>query len=427
MRTKLDSQNIDNLIENDVSFENYIDYKQGHFGNYKDEFGDIYSFLNKKNPQFVEEPNPVMKSFLDSNNENMKKIKSSSTGKQLESYIASKKMMYMYEDILDKTIDKVQEKNSEFNNSDDKEGLLKDFLEQNKTRFSMMINQQAKDVQEQVQDDISCLSVLGCGKDLSEHDTESIDNEKVLQFLQLMKRNDMIKKIIEMAGKFINTAKHEVSHRTTGNEEIIGIEFGNDLSRVLPSELAMMCNPDLKKLFLMKYVKGELQQYEKESDECKTLGDIVVVLDESGSMNIDDNIVKAKSLLFGLYEMCKSDDRNLNVIRFGGRDQIIIHKNVTMEIIIDIISEFKSYGSTSFETPIEIALEMVGKESDIIFITDGYAPISDELKESIVNAKENIELKFITMIFGYYDNPELKDISSSYNTTWSLFTKNAIR
>lgn len=426
MRTKRENEFIENQIEQDTQYANWVDYRESHFGNYREEFGDIYTYMNKKHPQFTDTPNALMKTFLESKKEDIEKIKSSTTGKSMQSYMSSKRLMYLYEDVLEKTLKDCKKKDPDFNNKTQEEQLqsMNDIVTKSPLKVKIMVNQKLEEVKEEIEEELNTLQVIGYGGNAGKE--ESIDRERALQFLHMLKKDSMVKKIMEQAGKFINTAKHKIMTRCKGNEDVIGVELGDDLQRILPTEIAQLALPEFEFLQTLKFVQKEMPQYEKESGESKTIGDIVVVLDESGSMRIDDNIVKAKALLFGIMEQSKHDNRKVQLIGFGGKHEHYLVKDLTMDKLLDVISVFKSYGDTDFEYPLNTAIEMCGNHSDIIFITDGYAPISGKLIADVEAAKENLNVKIITMQFGNVCNEDLEKISSSFNTTWSLFTDKAL-
>ena len=426
MRTMRENEFIENQIEQDTQYANWVDYRSSHFGNYREEFGDIYTYMNKKHPQFTDTPNALMKTFLESKKDDMDKIKSSTIGKSMQSYMASKRMMYLYEDVLEKTLEDCKKKDPEFNNKSDEEQLqsMNELVTKSPLKVKIRVNQKLEEVKDEIEEEINTLQVIGYGGNAGKE--ESIDREKALQFLQLMKKDNMVKKIMQQAGKFINTAKHKIMSRCRGNEDVIGIELGDDISRILPTEIAQLALPEFEFLQTLKFVQKEMPQYEKESSESKTVGDIVVCLDESGSMRLDDNITKAKAMLFGIMELAKHDKRKVQLIGFGGKTEHYLVKDLTMEKLLDVITKFQNYGDTCFEYPLNTAVELCGKHSDIIFITDGYAPISDKLITDIKAAKDNLNVKIITMQFGCMCNKDLELISSSFNTTWSLFTDKAL-
>ena len=113
-------------------------------------------------------------------------------------------------------------------------------------------------------------------------------------------------------------------------EEIDRVEQGDNIPRALPSELALLGEPDTESLFYKRYAVKELQQLSSpgrdklaKSDEDKnkprlTKGPIVVAIDTSGSMS--GNPIKiAFSLLLQLLRMAKKEGRKCFLISFSVR------------------------------------------------------------------------------------------------------------
>ena len=108
------------------------------------------------------------------------------------------------------------------------------------------------------------------------------------------------------------------------------MEQGDNIPRALPSELALLGEPDTESLFYKRYAVKELQQLSSpgrdklaKSDEDKnkprlTKGPIVVAIDTSGSMS--GNPIKiAFSLLLQLLRMAKKEGRKCFLISFSVR------------------------------------------------------------------------------------------------------------
>lgn len=416
-RNSYDEQQIKTQIKNDTSFNPSVN---------QDKFGDIYSYLYKNKPEFTENPNATMKAFLQAKDHGVENIKSNATGKEFSSYVAAKNLMKVYDHLNGKLEDDCRKKDPDFDSKSDEEQekALNELVTKQPLNVKIRINQKIEEAKKDTEEQVEAARCIGFTGKAGEE--QQVSRDSVMNMLNMMKRNDMVRKILLQAGKMINTAKHNIHSRCTGNEEIIGIEYGDDIPRVLPAELALFGNEQTKKLQSLRYLKKELAQFEKESEQSKTMGDIVVVLDESGSMSTDDNIVKAKAMLFGIMELAKHDNRKVHLIGFGGEYEGYEIKDLNMEVLLEqVVFNFRNYGRTNFEVPLRKAMNLCGKDSDIVFITDGYAPISNALIDEVNTAREN-GLKVITMQFGGICNEDLQKISSSFNTTWSLFVDKAL-
>lgn len=67
-------------------------------------------------------------------------------------------------------------------------------------------------------------------------------------------------------------------------EEVVDVETGNDLTRLLPSEIMNLMDPDLEILELSRIVDGTALQYRLEGHEPQGRGPMIYIRDVSGSM-----------------------------------------------------------------------------------------------------------------------------------------------
>lgn len=190
--------------------------------------------------------------------------------------------------------------------------------------------------------------------------------------------------IAEKAGRFQRLALHKRETRTKhGVDEIVDIECGSNLGKVLPSELALLADDVTEDYFIKKLAEGQLLQYKMEGAEKAGKGPIVVCLDNSGSMQ-GDKETWAKAFALGLLQIAKKEGRDFAVINFSGRGSCRVHLN----IIGPALEEFLG-GGTDFEEPIEQAIKVISgddyynmttkafEKADIVLVTDGECSVSD--------------------------------------------------
>ena len=93
------------------------------------------------------------------------------------------------------------------------------------------------------------------------HPGISHDTHKILDFLSILGKVNVE-----------NNVKKNVSmKKPVYTNELLGINYGSDLTKLLPSELINLKNPYLKKLFYVKYIQEGLLNYSvfsKELDDC---------------------------------------------------------------------------------------------------------------------------------------------------------------
>ncbi len=99
-------------------------------------------------------------------------------------------------------------------------------------------------------------------------------------------RNDPgLRRISELAGRFRRVAASKQRRKVThGLDDVVGVEPGGDVGRLLPSELARLAVPELELDTLRRIVERQALCREHHAVEPVGKGPILVVCDESGSM-----------------------------------------------------------------------------------------------------------------------------------------------
>lgn len=172
-------------------------------------------------------------------------------------------------------------------------------------------------------------------------------------------------------------------------EEIIGLKLGKDLEYVIPSELALMADPETAILFDLKYLESKLVCFElqgtafqDEQQEITTeieikednkLGPMILCVDTSGSMSgIPENIAKAMSLYLG--NKAKAEQRKCFVINFStGIETFEISATKGIADLVSFLSK-SFHGGTDAAPALRYALSLCQSENyekaDILMISD---------------------------------------------------------
>ena len=259
-------------------------------------------------------------------------------------------------------------------------------------------------------------------------------NSKFIHLLKLYESDKKLKKIIDKIGRTKEKEEkrmQKVEETLTENKMILnergkeyvhGITLGDDIMRVLPTELGYLSSVDTEDIFYLKYVEKKLLCYElagneteekerkveketEEKEKKEEKGAIVAMLDTSGSMSFA--LRKSRAILLQAFKIAKKDKRDMKVLLFGSYGQIkeyTVDTNYNVNKFINFISQGFN-GGTDFETPFNRAIDIVTQQSkytfaDIFMITDGECSISENLKMKIKNAQKKMNLKVYTVIFG---------------------------
>lgn len=196
-------------------------------------------------------------------------------------------------------------------------------------------------------------------------------------------------------------------------DEVYRITMGDDLSRVLPSEMVKLHHPLLKKDFLRKYVEKELPQYDLRGKEKVGRGEIIACLDNSGSM-MGDKEMWGKAVAICALHLSRKQKRGFYGIHFGSAREIMTfdfgtEEEFTPQKVIDY-AEFFFNGGTDFMRPLSLALDRLKDEhartgklkGDIMFITDGICSVSDSWLKAFKEEQERLEFKVWGFLIGGY-------------------------
>lgn len=207
--------------------------------------------------------------------------------------------------------------------------------------------------------------------------------------LERVRRSDTLRNISKYLGRFREIfAQSKRNGFAYGRGEKYSLELGNDLSRALTSELAMLASPEMLPLFLRKYQRKQIKQYRRREPIYKGSGDIICCLDESGS-TAGELAAWGKAVALTLLEIAESEGRKFALIHFSGpgsfKTDLFLPKQYGMEDKIRAAETFLD-GGTDFRTPLDEALRLMREEgfenADIVFITDGECELSAEYAEN---------------------------------------------
>jgi uncharacterized protein with von Willebrand factor type A (vWA) domain len=243
------------------------------------------------------------------------------------------------------------------------------------------------------------------------------------QKLELAKRlqTRKFKLMAQVIGRMRRLAVHKQKTKLNqSRDEIHNVGIGNDLSRVLPIELVQLRHPILKAEFKRKFIEGKLMQYELKGTEKEGKGPIVVCIDNSGSMS-GDRETWSKAVALALLEIATMQKRGFACIHFGGQSDAleIIEINPGEKDILSkavkVAEFFLNAGGTAFEPALSQTLELISKQgfkkADVVFITDGNAPIGPKFLSGFLDSKKSKEFRVFGVLIQSHNTETLKKFS----------------
>lgn len=170
-----------------------------------------------------------------------------------------------------------------------------------------------------------------------------------------------------------------------GDDEIVGIELGNNLTNTLPSELARLGNPLTRRSFMRDFTDESLLQFQTQGSEKVDMGPGVLCIDLSGSMQ-GHKATEAKAVAIGFVRLMHRKKRDAIVICFN-RTVVWEHHfprrdGLEMEHLLTLAGLLPK-GGTNITTAVVRAEQIVGtlpsfKRADVLIVTDGQSPWATE-------------------------------------------------
>lgn len=256
---------------------------------------------------------------------------------------------------------------------------------------------------------------------------------------------DKFKRVAELLGSMTRMAIGEQQKKvTTARDEIYDIELGDDLTRVLPVDLLLMGDDDMDVVFFNKLIERSLPQYKLRGTEKIAKGDIIVCIDDSGSMS-GDREPWAKAVGLALLAICKLQKRGFTGIHFGSPGETKTYefdksdwsastrylrmsaqpavelRLAPIDAVVSFAETFFNSG-TDFMTPLSMSLDRLRTQyekegavsGDIVFITDGICGVDEQWLKEFKESQEQIGFRVWGIIIG--GNPESEPLRTICDT-----------
>lgn len=252
--------------------------------------------------------------------------------------------------------------------------------------------------------------MLGIGHDMSKASPEK-GKSIGKNLLDSVKRNEILLEIFNKAGSLLEAMDNKKVKDKNVIENIIGIKQGRNLNYLTTTSKSLLCNPITETVFYDKFCRNQLDIFDYEGETDKSRGPIMLLIDESGSMNTLSRSSIASALGVAFTHLAITEGRPITIIGFNStvtnvfqvKDKKCI-SNRKEVALVDLLMELATRqpsGGTNFDDPINKALSLNSNEekADLIIVTDGHAPISDNTIERLNKYKKE-DLKLYSILLG---------------------------
>lgn len=286
-------------------------------------------------------------------------------------------------------------------------------LEQMASSLKQVMTQALRETVKEVDDALTVAKKWG----MEPGQMRNIPLSQKREAIERIRKSRKLRSLADVLGRM-----REVAHQTlkkskaTESSGIRSVTTGNQLENLLPTELATLRHPILKKEFQRKFLEKSLLVYEKQNRRQVGKGPIVVCCDVSGSMDGDPETY-SKALALSLLEVAQAQKRSYAFISFNNTVQDVFEfpkGKVNLQHVVDLAERF-SGGGTNFQEPLEKALEIMEQATftrgDIIFITDGEAHLDEDFVKRFKALKAKKDFALYTMLIFSDSDEALRPIS----------------
>ncbi|MBP8536532.1 VWA domain-containing protein [Streptomyces sp. MK37H] len=224
----------------------------------------------------------------------------------------------------------------------------------------------------------------------------------------------------ELIGRFRQMADGERARKMeNATGELVGVTLGNDLSRVIPSELAGLGLPELRAVFAARYAAGELMLYDAQGEQTTGQGAIIACVDTSHSMYAagPGGVTReawSKACALALLDQARHAGRDFVGILFSAADKLQVFRfpadaprPAGIDRILDFAETFLG-GGTSYQAPLTAAAGLLEEEfndaartrGDIVMITDDECGVTEEWMRGWKDAKHRLGFRVFGVAIG---------------------------
>ena len=228
------------------------------------------------------------------------------------------------------------------------------------------------------------------------------------QRIELARRLTQEKKLAELApivGAMRALAAGLHRRRVTSRPaEVVGVEPGRDVRRLLPTELARLAHPVLRYEAVRRLAAGQALQRKKASRERQGRGPLIVLCDTSGSTRGRQELL-IKGIALGLLEIARRQRRGFAGVAFGSAGETATFEfpagKTDPEALLEFATTFFG-GGTDWEAPLREALRLQTRSpyrlGDVLLITDGLCALTEAFAAELGAEKRARDLRVIGVV-----------------------------
>lgn len=235
----------------------------------------------------------------------------------------------------------------------------------------------------------------------------SNDPQAVAAVFRRVRADPTLKAICERAGRFRRVAQSRQRQKAWhGLDDVVGVEPGGDVGRLLPDELVRLADPEQELDALRRVAERQAACREHHAVEPVGQGPVVVCLDESGSMG-GEKIHTAKALALALAWVARRQRRWCALVAYSGdtgeRLLPLPPGRWDEGRLLDWLAAFLGRGS-DLDVPVR-ELPRLYRElnappgiTDVVFVTDAVCRLPAGVRDAFLAWKRQARARLITLV-----------------------------
>ncbi|HEX4607090.1 MAG TPA: hypothetical protein VH092_02710 [Urbifossiella sp.] len=252
------------------------------------------------------------------------------------------------------------------------------------------------------------------------------DPAAVAGLFRRVRGDPALRRICELAGRFRRVAQSKQRLKSShGLDDVVGVEPGGDVGRLLPAELARLVVPELELDALRRIAERQALCREHHAAEPVGKGPVIVCLDESGSM-AGEKVHTAKAL--ALAWVARHQRRWAALVAYSGdsgeRLLPLPPGRWDEARLADWLAAFIGKGS-EIDIPVRELPRMYAELkapvgiTDVVFVTDARCRLPADVAAGFVAWKAAVRARLVSLVI---DSPpgDLAAVSDEVHTVHAL-------
>ena len=237
----------------------------------------------------------------------------------------------------------------------------------------------------------------------------STDPRAVAELFRRVRADPTLRRVCELAGRFRRVARSKqrlkVAH---GLDDVVGVEPGGEVAQLLPFELARLVVPELELDALRRIAERQALCHAHSAVEPVGKGPVLVVVDESGSMD-GPKVHTAKALALALAWVARHQRRWCGLIAYSGNtgERLLALPPARWDerALCDWLGAFIGGGS-ALDVPIDELPRMyreIGAPvgvTDLVIVTDAQCVVPARSAERFKSWKQQARVRATALVIG---------------------------